>query len=79
MREDVSGDRPQVRVVEGYPAAAIQVAVEESGEPALVAVGRQGLGDVARFVLGSISSDVLRSVTGPVLIVPSLGDVARPS
>jgi nucleotide-binding universal stress UspA family protein len=72
--EDVSGVRPQVRVVEGYPAAAIQEAAEESGEPTLSAVGRRGLSAVARFALGSVSSDVLRSVTGPVLIVPSLGN-----
>jgi nucleotide-binding universal stress UspA family protein len=77
--EDVSGVRPQVRVVERYPAAAIQEAAEESGEPTLSAVGRRGLGAVARFALGSVSSGVLRSVTGPVLIVPSLGNVARPS
>jgi nucleotide-binding universal stress UspA family protein len=77
--EDVSGVRPRVRVVEGYPAAAIQEAAEKSGEPTLAAVGRRGLGAVARFALGSVSSDVLRSVTGPVLIVPPLGNVARPS
>ncbi len=69
--EDVSGVRPRVRVVEGYPAAAIQEAAEEGGEPTLAAVGRRGLGAVARFALGSVSSDVLRSVIGPVLIVPS--------
>jgi nucleotide-binding universal stress UspA family protein len=77
--EDVSGVRPQVRVVERFPAAAIQEAAEESGEPTLSAVGRRGLGSVARFALGSVSSDVLRSVTGPVLIVPSSGNVAPPS
>jgi nucleotide-binding universal stress UspA family protein len=77
--EDVSGVRPRVRVVEGYPAAAIQEAAEKSGEPTLAAVGRRGLGAVARFALGSVSSDVLRSVTGPVLIVPPLGNVAQPS
>ena len=77
--EDVSGVRPRVRVVEGYPATAIQVAAEESGEPALAAVGRRGLGAVARFALGSVSSDVLRSVTGAVLIVPSIGNVAPQS
>jgi nucleotide-binding universal stress UspA family protein len=77
--EDVSGVRPRVRAVGGYPAAAIQEAAEESGEPTLAAVGRRGLGAVARFALGSVSSDVLRSVTGPVLIVPPLGNVAQPS
>jgi nucleotide-binding universal stress UspA family protein len=69
--EAILGVRPRVRVVEGYPAAAIQEAAEESGEPALAAVGRRGLGAVARFALGSVSSDVLRSVTASVLIVPS--------
>jgi nucleotide-binding universal stress UspA family protein len=77
--EDVSGVRPRVRVVERYPAAAIQEATEESGKPTLAAVGRRGLGAVARFALGSVSSDVLRSVTGPVLIVPSLGNESQPS
>ena len=77
--EDVSGVRPRVRVVEGYPAAAIQEAAEESREPTLSAVGRRGLGAVARFALGSVTSDVLRSVTGPVLVVPSSGNVAPPS
>jgi nucleotide-binding universal stress UspA family protein len=77
--EDVSGVRPRIRAVVGYPAAAIQEAAEESGEPTLAAVGRRGLGAVARFALGSVSSDVLRSVTGPVLIVPPLGNVAQPS
>jgi nucleotide-binding universal stress UspA family protein len=77
--EDVSGVRPQVRVVERYPAATIQEAAEESGEPTLAAVGRRGLGAVVRFALGSVSSDVPRSVIGPVLIVPPLGNVARPS
>jgi nucleotide-binding universal stress UspA family protein len=75
--EDISGVRPLVRVVEGYPAAAIQEAAEESEEPTLAAVGRRGLGAVARFALSSVSSDVLRSVTGPVLIVPSLGNGPR--
>jgi nucleotide-binding universal stress UspA family protein len=75
--KDISGVRPRVWVVEGYPAAAIQEAVEESGEPTLAAVGRRGLGAVARFALGSVSSDVLRSVTGPVLIVPFLGNGPR--
>jgi nucleotide-binding universal stress UspA family protein len=69
--EAILGVRPRVRVVEGYPAAAIQEAAEDSGEPALAAVGRRGLGAVARFALGSVSSDVLRSVTASVLIVPS--------
>ena len=43
----------------------------------MAAVGRRGLGAMARFALGSVSSDVLRSVTGPFLIVPSLGNGPR--
>ena len=64
--------RPETRAVLGDAAAVIQDAADEEGEePALVVVGRRGMGAVRRFVMGSVSSDVLRSVHGPVLVVPS--------
>jgi nucleotide-binding universal stress UspA family protein len=69
--EDQTGRRPRRRAVLGYAASVIQDAAEEGEEPALVVVGRRGMGAVRRFVLGSVSTDVMRSVAGPVLIVPS--------
>ena len=68
--ESVLGTRPEVRVTSGDAAAIIQEAAEEGQEPALVAVGRRGLGAVRHLALGSVSSGVLRAVSGPVLIVP---------
>jgi nucleotide-binding universal stress UspA family protein len=70
--EDVLGARPQIQVVVGDAAAAIQEVAEEGGEPTLVAVGRRGSDAVQPLVLGSVSTDVLRAVSGSVLIVPSL-------
>ena len=72
--ENVAGRRPKAREVLGDPAAVIQKAAEEGGQPTLVAVGRRGMGAGRRFVLGSVSSAVLRSVGGPVLVVPSPRD-----
>jgi nucleotide-binding universal stress UspA family protein len=69
--EDQTGRHPRRRAVLGDAASVIQDAAEEGGEPALVVVGRRGVGAVRRFVLGSVSTDVMRSVAGPVLIVPS--------
>ncbi len=68
--ESILGRRPQVRFVAGDAAAVIQKLAEEDGKPALVAVGRRGLGAVKRTLLGSVSTDTLRAVSGPVLIVP---------
>ncbi|MDP8925339.1 MAG: universal stress protein [Actinomycetota bacterium] len=70
--EDVLGARPQIQVVVGDAAAAIQEVAEEGGEPTLVAVGRRGSDAVQPLVLGSVSTDVLRAVSSSVLIVPSL-------
>ncbi len=69
--ESVVGARPESRVALGDAANVIQEAAEEGEEPTLVVVGRRGMGAVARFALGSVSSAVLRSVSRPVLIVPS--------
>jgi nucleotide-binding universal stress UspA family protein len=63
--------RLRTRAVFGDAAAVILDAAEEGERPALVVVGRRGIGAVRRFVLGGVSSDVMRSVRGPVLIVPS--------
>lgn len=72
--ENVLGMRPRTIVVSGDAAAVIQEAAEEGGRPALVAIGRRGLGAVRYSTLGGVSADVLRSVAGPVLIVPSTED-----
>jgi len=64
------GPRPRVRVTEGEATSVILRAAEESGGPALVAVGRRGLGVVDRLRLGSVSAGVLRGANGPVLVVP---------
>ena len=69
--ESVLGTRPETRVASGDAAAVLQEVAEEGGRPALVAVGRRGLGAVRYSTLGGVSADVLRSVAGPVLIVPS--------
>jgi transposase len=57
-------------VVDGGKARVILGAAEEARGPALVVVGRRGLGVVDRLRLGSVSTAVLRSASGPVLIVP---------
>ncbi|MDP8950698.1 MAG: universal stress protein [Actinomycetota bacterium] len=69
--EGVLGMRPETRVASGDAAAVLQEMAEEGARPALVAVGRRGLGSVRYSTLGGVSADVLRSVAGPVLIVPS--------
>ncbi len=67
--EEVLGRRPRVKVVVADPASAVGQEATENGKPALVAVGRRGMGDVKRLVLGSVSSGTLRAAGGPVLIV----------
>lgn len=74
--ESVLGWRPQVRVVAGDAAGAVQKVAEEQGKPALVAVGSRGLDATKRFLLGSVSTDTLRAVGTPVLVVPPPKDVA---
>lgn len=69
--EGVLGVRPETRVASGDAAAVLQEMAEEGERPALVAVGRRGLGAVRYSTLGGVSADVLRSTAGPVLIVPS--------
>ena len=69
--EETSGLRPGVRLREGEAASVVLEAAEEGEWPALVAVGRRGLGRLERLRLGSISTKVLRAATGPVLVCPS--------
>lgn len=64
------GRRPEARAALGDPAAAILEAVEEGGEPALIAVGSRGLGAIERLRMGSSSTKVLAAAGGPVLIAP---------
>lgn len=65
------GRRPRIRVCEGEAASVILATAREGGEPALVAVGRRGLGRVDLLRMGSVSTRVLRAATGPVLVCPS--------
>lgn len=66
------GCRTRIRVRAGEAASVILEAAEgEVDTPALVAVGRRGLGTLDRLRLGSISTKVLRAASGPVLICPS--------
>ncbi|MDP8950976.1 MAG: universal stress protein [Actinomycetota bacterium] len=67
--EEALGRRARVKVVVADPAGAIRQEADEDDEPALVAVGRRGMGGVKRLVLGSVSSKTLRTVSGPVLVV----------
>jgi nucleotide-binding universal stress UspA family protein len=68
--EDEVGLRPRFRVVEGEAASVLLAVAEERGQPALISVGRRGLGLVDRLRLGSVSTKVLRASTGPVLVCP---------
>ena len=61
----------RARVRAGEAASVILEAAEEVDTPALIAVGRRGLGTPDRLRLGSTSTNVLRAASGPVLICPS--------
>ncbi|BBL80602.1 universal stress protein [Rubrobacter xylanophilus] len=70
--EGVLGYRPRIRVMEGEAASVILATAEEGdGGPALIAVGRRGLGELDRLRLGSVSTKILRLSRGPVLICPA--------
>jgi nucleotide-binding universal stress UspA family protein len=69
--EDVTRERPSIRVSAGDAATIIRNAAKESGGPTLVAVGSRGLDALRRLAVGSVSTDVLRAATGPVLVFPS--------
>jgi nucleotide-binding universal stress UspA family protein len=66
--EDVLGQRPRAKAIDGDPGSALQREAEEGEVPALLAVGRRGRGGVERLVLGSVSSNTLRATNGPVLV-----------
>lgn len=70
--------RPRVRVREGEAASVILEAAEGGAGPALVAVGRRGLGKLDRLRLGSVSTRVLRAAKGAVLVCPSWRSGDRP-
>jgi nucleotide-binding universal stress UspA family protein len=66
------GRRPRTRVREGEAASVILESAGRGGDgPALVAVGRRGLGALDRLRLGSVSTKVLRAAPGPVLVCPA--------
>jgi nucleotide-binding universal stress UspA family protein len=59
------------RVVVDDPADALVAAACEGSRPALIAVGRRGLGRAERLRLGSVSLSVLHRAPGAVLIAPA--------
>ncbi|MDQ3315946.1 MAG: universal stress protein [Actinomycetota bacterium] len=69
--EGTLGHRPRIGVSEGEAASVILEAAEGDAGPALVAVGRRGLGTLDRLRLGSVSTKVLRAARGTVLVCPS--------
>lgn len=70
--EDLLGSRPKVRLAaDDATAYILESAEEERPESTLIAVGKRGLGAVARMRLGSVSAKTLRAAKGPVLVSPS--------
>ena len=63
------GSRPEVRVVDGYPANVLLEAAQEEW-PSLVVVGSRGLAGFMRTRLGSVSTKVVTASRGPVLVCP---------
>jgi nucleotide-binding universal stress UspA family protein len=59
----------EVRVTAGDPAAVL-IAEAEGPRPALVAVGRRGIGLVRQVLLGSVSTKLLHGAPGAVLVTP---------
>lgn len=69
--EEVLGNHPGIKVLEGDAAAAILEVAEPGDErKTLVGVGSHGSGVIKRALLGSVSTKVLRAARGPVLICP---------
>ena len=58
----------QRQVSWGEPAEEV-VAIARQHQPAMVVMGRRGLGAVAGALLGSVSQAVLREAAGPVTLV----------
>jgi nucleotide-binding universal stress UspA family protein len=67
---EILGNRPEIRVSDGYPAAVILEAAQQEGKPSLIAVGSRGLAGLTRTRLGSVSTKVVTAAPGPVLVVP---------
>jgi len=72
-RLDVMLDPPPrgvaVEVEIGHPAALL-IAAAEGPPPALLAVGRRGIGLMRHMLLGSVSTKVLHGAPGAVLVTP---------
>lgn len=62
------GVRPNVLVRIGEPATVLTAVTEEFSGPSLLAVGRRGLGRIARMRFGSVSTATLREASCPILI-----------
>lgn len=58
-----------VEVEIGHPAALL-IAAAEGPPPALLAVGRRGIGLMRHMLLGSVSTKVLHGAPGAVLVTP---------
>jgi len=68
--EGILGSRPEIKVVDGYPATVLLREIQEEERPAFVAVGSQGLAGMRRTRLGSVSTKVVTASRGPVLVCP---------
>lgn len=64
------GHRPRIHLADGEASLAILEAADQGPKPALIAVGRRGLGGLDRLRLGSVSTRTLRAATCPVLVCP---------
>lgn len=62
------GHEVQERIVFGEPVDEILAYADAHG-PALIVMGRRGLGRVQQLLLGSVSDGVMRNAKGPVTIV----------
>lgn len=64
------GQPPHVRTAVGDAADFIMEVAGEGEKPALIAVGRRGLGTIRSALLGSVSGRITSVASGPVLIAP---------
>ena len=64
-----AGELPEVRLVQGSPAAIMEEADREGAE--LLVVGSRGRGPVRSGLLGSVSREITSQARCPVVIVPS--------
>jgi len=68
--EERLGRTPFVRAAIGDAADFIMEVAGEGEKPALIAVGRRGLGTIRSALLGSVSGRITSIASGPVLISP---------